>query len=177
MVLSLWISIDNLTSGNTLLVTGNIIMLAGLLISSVAGVLDIRHNRRHRTLPPPKPLSRQNPRRTAVRFAVAGLLADAVGDAAPEAPDWDGPGPVLFALLALMVAFVPGRFMLLLSIPLSAVFILGVLADPEPLDRLTNPTAQPLGFAGTVLQLAGLTTAVIAGVIAVLPPKPTPTKA
>lgn len=185
VVLSLWISIgglaggdlvDNLTSPDTLLVAGNVVMLAGLLTSSVAGVLAIRHNRRHLTASPPRPLSRANPRRVAVGFAVAGMLADAVGDAAPEALDWDGPGPVLFAVLALLVAFVPGRFMLLLSIPLCAAFIMGVFANPEPMERLTNPTAHPLGFAGTLVQLLGLTTAVIAGVVAVTPKRPSPAR-
>ncbi|GAA1565348.1 hypothetical protein GCM10009678_55500 [Actinomadura kijaniata] len=69
------------------------------------------------------------------RHRPLGLPPATIGDAAPEALDWDGPGPVLFTLLALLVAFVPGRFMLLLS----PVFILGVLANPEP----PSPSASP----------------------------------
>ncbi|WP_199931313.1 hypothetical protein [Streptomyces sp. CB02923] len=178
VVLSLWIVGGGLAGGNltanlasdtTLMVAGNAVMLLGLGTSTVAGALAIRHNLRQRTAPLVKPLSAENPRRPAVWIVIAGLLADAIGDAAPEGLRWDGPGPAMFAALAVLVALVPGRAIPLLCIPLSGAFILGVFINPEPLAVLTNPGADALGFGGIVLQLAGLTTAMVASGVAAIP--------
>ncbi|MFK8843978.1 hypothetical protein [Streptomyces sp. Ac-502] len=178
VLLSLWITVGglvggqlaaNLGSANSALAAGNAVMLLGLVSSSVAAVFAIRHNRRQGTGPLVKPLSARNPRRTAVWCAVAGMLADAIGDAAPEGLRWDGPGPAMFAALALLVALVPGRFMPMLSVALSAAFIVGLTSNPESLAALTDPGGDPVGFGGVALQLAGLITTVVAGSLAAFP--------
>ena len=164
--------INNLMSADSLLVAGNIIMVAGLCLSAVAAVFTIVHNRR--TLPPEartKPLSHANPRRAAIIATTAGLLVAAIGDAAPEGLDvteWDGPGPVLFLLLAIMVALIPGRFTALLAIVLSSAFVVGALTNPESVQRLTTPVAL-LGFSSGILQLLGLLTAIGFGIVSAIP--------
>jgi hypothetical protein len=177
VLLSFWIAVgglasgklgDNLASSNVVLVAGNVVMLLGLLFSAVAGVFAIRHNRRARQGAQVKPLSADNPHRVAVLVMVAGLLADAIGDAAPEGLDWDGPGPAVFFGLAVMVALIPGRFAITLSAILSAAFVYGALTNPEPLEKLSTPS-DLLGFAGILLQLLGLVVAVVAGLVAISP--------
>jgi hypothetical protein len=182
VVLGLWIVIggylggdlrDNLASSNGGLVAGNIVMVAGLLLSAGFGVLAIRHNRHVRTEPAVKPLSKDNPRRTAVIVTIAGLVTDAVADGAPEGLNWDGPGPVLFLLLAIIVAITPGRFMIMIAVLLSMGFVVGALTNPEPLDRLSNPgDFLPFGFM--VLQITGLLVAIVAGIVAVWPERRVP---
>lgn len=182
VVLGLWIVIggyaggdlrDNLASPNGGLAAGNIIMIVGLLFSAAAGVLAIRHNRRTMTEAAVKPLSRDNPRRTAVIVTIAGLVTNAVADGAPEGLDWDGPGPALFLILAIIVAITPGRFMIMIAVLLSMGFVVGALTNPEPLDRLSNPgDFIPFGFM--VLQITGLLVATVAGIVAVWPDKRIP---
>lgn len=181
VVMSLWITVGglmggdlqkNLGSGDVGLVAGNVVMELGLLFSAVAGCVAVAANRRdHAGTPQVKPLSRENPRRTAVLVVTGGLLADAIGDAAPEGLVWDGPGPVLFLGLAVAVALVPGRFMTLLAMPLCGAFVVGCLTNPEPLQALATPS-DPLPFVGILVQLAGLTTALLAGVFVVRPDRP-----
>jgi hypothetical protein len=182
VVLGLWIVIggylggdlrDNLESSNGGLVAGNIVMIVGLLLSAVFGVLAIRHNRQVRTEPAIKPLSKDNPRRMAVIVTIAGLATDAVADGAPEGLNWDGPGPVLFLILAAIVAVTPGRFMIMIAVLLSMGFVVGALTNPEPIDRLSNPgDFIPFGFM--VLQITGLLVAIVAGIVAVWPNKRIP---
>lgn len=159
--------IPNLTSSHAGVVTGNLVMCAGLLVSAVAGVAAIAENRRH-AKPVIMPLSTRNPRRTTMLVLIAALLAVAVGDAAPEGLRWDGPGPVLFAALALLTALVPGRSMILLAILMSGAFVVGAARSPEVLDRLSTPS-DVLGFGSSILQIAGLVVAVTAGALAARP--------
>lgn len=177
VVLSVWIVVggylggdlaDNLRSDDDGLVTGNVVMIVGLLCSAVAGVFAIVHNRRVATAPAVKPLSRENPRRVAVIVTIAGLVTDAVADGAPEGLNWDGPGPVLFLLLAVIVAVTPGRFMIMIAVLLSSGFVVGALTNPEPLARLSNP-ADVIPFGFMVLQITGLVVAIVAGLVAVWP--------
>ncbi|MFD9894497.1 hypothetical protein ACFWY9_34570 [Amycolatopsis sp. NPDC059027] len=177
IALSLWITIGGLAGGNLLrnladprggVVAGNIVMLAGLAISAVAGLFAIVHN--HRTRPEPwvAPLGSHNPRRVPVTLVFAGLLLDAVGDAAPEGFNWDGPGPILFLVLAILVAVLPGNAMIELSMMLSLTFVLTAFMNPESGRRLSTPS-DVLPFAGTLTQVVGLALAVLAGVVAILP--------
>lgn len=117
-----------------------------------------------------RPIDRLNPRRVPAVITIAGLIATAVGDGAPEGLDWDGPGPAIFAVLAALVAVVRGRSMLLLAVVLSATFLYGSFANPESVARLTDPWSVPdLGCA--ILQVVGLVCAVVAGVVALRPPR------
>ena len=175
--LALWIVIGglaagellpNLTSDNAGVVVGNVVMCVGLLVAAVAGAVTIAGNRRRRSEPQVMPLARQNPRRTLMLVLVAALVAVGVGDAAPEGLQWDGPGPVLFAVLAVLVAVVPGRSMVLLAILMSAAFVLGAARSPEVLERLSTPS-DVLGFGSSLLQIVGLVTAVVTGAVAVRP--------
>ncbi|TCO62256.1 hypothetical protein [Actinocrispum wychmicini] len=177
VILALWIVIGglaggillrNLASTNAGTVAGNVVMVAGLAVTAVAGVLAIAHNRRTRPESAPRPLDRSNPRRLAALLTVIGLAVDAIGDAAPEGLNWDGPGPALFAILAVVVALVPGRAMIGLSMLLSLTFVLAAVAEPDSVNRLLNP-ADALPFGGVVAQILGLSLAVVAGTVAIAP--------
>ena len=160
--------IDNFTSPNIGVVLANVVLTVGLALAAVAGVVAIVHNRRRQTAPQLAPLSAHNPRRRVMVVLVVALVAVGVGDAAPEALRWDGPGPVLFAALALLVAVVPGRSMVLLSLLMSVAFVVGALRSPVSMGRLATPS-DLLGFGSTVLQILALVVAAVAGVLAVLP--------
>lgn len=177
VVLSLWIVvgglaggdlIGNLVLGNAGLTTGIIVMVLGLLMSAAAGIVAIVHNRRAGALPSPKPLSTNNPRRVAVIVTVVGLVIDAIADGAPEGLNWDGPGPVLFLILAALVAFVPGRTMPALAVVISCTFVFAAFTNPEPLERLANP-GELVGFGFQVLQILGLCVAIAGGIAALAP--------
>jgi hypothetical protein len=176
VALSLWIVVggiaggnltDNLRSPNLGVAAGTVVMVLGLLLSVVSGIVAIVRNRRAMTEKPAKPLSALNPRRAAYAVAVLGLLMDAVGDAAPEGLNWDGPGPVLFLALALLVAFVPGQFMVMLAMVLSAAFVVGSFSSPEAAARFTD--SSPLVSVAAYVQTAGLVVALFAGLAAILP--------
>jgi hypothetical protein len=175
--LALWIVIGGVAGGNLTrnlaspepgVVVGNVVMSIGLVAAAVAGAFAITANRRSGRTPLPRPLAAENPRRLAVIVTLAGLLAAAIGDAAPEGLNWDGPGPVLFTLLAILTAVVPGRSVPLLSVLLSLAFLVTAFMVPESLARLSNP-ADVLPFAGTVTQVIGLAVAVVAAVATTLP--------
>ncbi|GAA1973678.1 hypothetical protein GCM10009754_55780 [Amycolatopsis minnesotensis] len=177
IALSLWITIGGLAGGNlqdnladpdTGMVVGNIVMLAGLAISAIAGVLAIRHNFRTRPEKRIAPLGSGNPRRIATTIVFAGLLLDAIGDAAPEGFNWDGPGPILFLVLAILVALIPGNAMIELSMMLSLTFVLTAFLNPQAGQRLTDPS-NVLPFTGALMQVVGLSLAVLAGAVAILP--------
>jgi hypothetical protein len=160
--------VDNLVSGSVGLIAGNVVMVGGLLVAAAAGVVAIA--RRGDAVPERevKPLSAENPRRPAVITTVASLVAVAVGDAAPEGLNWDGPGPALFLILAILVALVPGRSVILLSCVMCVAFLGGALSSPASLARFAAPSAL-LEFGSAVLQTVGLVVGLIAGIVAVWP--------
>lgn len=177
VALALWIVIgglaggnltENLASGDVGIIAGNLVMVLGLLVAAVAGVLAIRHNRRHPGQRQPKPLDGANPHRGATLVTVLALVAVAIGDGAPEGLNWDGPGPVLFLALAVAVALVPGRTMLLLSMLMCVAFIAGWFGSSEVAQKLAAP-ADWFPFACTLLQILGLFTGLVAGAFAALP--------
>lgn len=177
IALSLWITIgglaggnllENLASPNTGLVAGNLVMLAGLVISAVAGVIAIPHNYQTRPETRIAPLGARNPDRIATIVVFSGLLLDAVGDAAPEGFNWDGPGPILFLVLAILVALIPGKAMIELSMMLSLTFVLTAFLNPQAGARLMEPS-NVLPFVGALMQVVGLGVAVVAGLFVVVP--------
>ncbi|HEY2694612.1 MAG TPA: hypothetical protein VGJ45_04030, partial [Pseudonocardiaceae bacterium] len=84
-----------------------------------------------------------------------------------EGLHWDGPGPVVFLILALLTLFVPGRHILMLSALLAAAFVYGAI-DNAPADHLTTPS-DTMPFIWANLQMLGYLVATIAGAIACLP--------
>jgi hypothetical protein len=158
----------NLSMGNTGLAVGVWILYAGLAVSVIAGVVAIVVGRRGAQRQP-APYSRDNPRRTVTMIAVGGLFLAAISDAAPEGLRWDGPGPIVFLVLGLLMLFVPGRHIAMLSALLSAAFIYGAF-DNMATDHLTTPSdTVPFVFAN--LQLVGYTVATVAAAISCLPVK------
>lgn len=176
MVLSAFIAIGGLVGGDTArnLNMGNLgvtvglwVLYAGLALSVIAGVVAIIVGRRAAPGRQPAPYRRENPRHTVTLIAVGGLFLAAIADAAPEGLHWDGPGPVMFLILALLTLFVPGRHILMLSALLAAAFVYGAV-DNIPADRLTTPS-DTMPFVWANLQLLGYLVAAIAGAIACLP--------
>ena len=98
-------------------------------------------------------------RRPAVLVTVGGLAAAALGDLAQG---WDGPGPVVFGVLAIAVAALPSRVLAAVAALVSALFVVGALSNPGSIARLTDP-ADVAGFASGVLQLLGFVLAAVAG--------------
>src|SRR5205807_68127 len=129
------------------------VLYAGLALSVIAGIVAIILGRRNAPSRQPKPYSRENPRRTSTLIAVGGLSLAAIADAAPEGLHWDGPGPVVFLILALLALFVPGRHIMMLSALLAAAFVYGAF-DNIPADHLTTP-ADTMPFIWANLQLLG----------------------
>jgi hypothetical protein len=176
MLLSAFIAIGGLLGGNTArnLNMGNLgvtiglwVLYAGLALSVLSGVVAIVVGRRNAPGRQPAPYSRENPRRTSTLVAVGGLSLAAIADAAPEGLHWDGPGPVVFLILALLALFVPGRHILMLSALLAAAFVYGAI-DNAPVDHLTTPS-DTMPFIWANLQMLGYLVATIAGAIACLP--------
>ncbi|WP_064745491.1 hypothetical protein [Pseudonocardia acaciae] len=174
IALALWIVVgglaggdlvDNLRSGGVGLVAGNLVMVAGLLVAAAAGVVAIARARPGRQS---RPLGAENPRRPAVIVTVVSLVAVAVGDAAPEGLDWDGPGPALFVILAIVVALVPGRAMILLSCIMCVAFLGGAAGSPDSRARFADPS-RLLEFGSAVLQTLGLVVGLVAGIAAAWP--------
>ncbi|HEX4223281.1 MAG TPA: hypothetical protein VHZ97_13020 [Pseudonocardiaceae bacterium] len=159
----------DLAAGNTGLTIGVWLMNAGLGLAVVAGIVAIVIGRRRASDRQPAPYSKDNPHRTTTLIAAGALFLSAIADAAPEGLHWDGPGPVMFLVLGLLVLFVPGRHILMLSALLSAAFVYGAF-DNMATDHLTTPSdTVPFIFAN--LQLVGYTVATVAGGLAALPVK------
>lgn len=143
--------IDNLTSSNSALVAGTVVMGSGLLLSSVAGAAALLKNRHTTGESQPRPLSRRNPGRTSV-----------IGLAGAERLDFNGPGPIPFFALAIAVTLVRGRYVVGLALVLSTVFLGAVFSNPGPLARLAD-TSDLLGFGSTLFHAGSLVVIIIAG--------------
>jgi hypothetical protein len=105
--------------------------------------------------------------------ACVALVVAAIGDAGPEIVEsrslvagYDGPGPLIYLGVAVVVAAVRWRFMPLLAVVTGVVFIAGGLADSSFVSRLGTPV-EPVAFSGGWLQMAGFAAAVAFGVAAV----------
>lgn len=159
---------QNLASGDTGVVLGNLVMAGGLALSVVAGIGAVALNRRRRPQSETTPLSPRNPRRLAFIITAIGLFSDALGDALPEGFDWDGLGPMLFLALSIAVLLVPGRSMAALTSLICFAFLGGAFSSEEFVARLTA-RSQVLPFIGAYMQIFGLIIAMIVAVVAVLP--------
>jgi hypothetical protein len=100
------------------------------------------------------------------------LVLAAVGDAGPEIVEsrslvagYDGPGPLIYLGVAVLVAAVRWRFVPLVAVAMSALFLVGGLADAEFRDRLAEPAGA--GFAGGWLQVLSFAAAIVCGTAAV----------
>jgi hypothetical protein len=93
---------------------------------------------------------------------VAGLALAALAD---RIQPWDGPGPVIFAALAVIVAIFPRRTVCATAAVICAIFIVGALVNPENTHRLTTPS-DVLDFVTGVAQLTGFALGVLAGCLA-----------
>ncbi|MGA5300072.1 hypothetical protein ACPCHT_09105 [Nucisporomicrobium flavum] len=116
--------------------------------------------------------SRTGQRRMWVVSSCIALVLAAVGDAGPEIVEsrslvagYDGPGPLICLGVAVLVAAVRWRFVPLVAVAMSALFLVGGLADAEFRNRLTGPVGA--GFAGGWLQMLGFAAAFVCGLAAV----------
>ena len=110
--------------------------------------------------------------RSIVATCVALVLA-AVGDAGPEiiesrslVADYDGPGPLIYLVFAAVVGTFRWRYVPLLAVLMSALFLVGGFADSDFTRRLTMPT-ETAGFVGAWLQTIGFVAAIGFGIAAV----------
>jgi len=110
-------------------------------------------------------------RRWALATSVALVLA-AIGDAGPEIVEsrslvagYDGPGPLICLGVAVLVAAVRWRFVPLVAVAMSALFLVGGFADVAFRDRLTRPGGA--AFAGGWLQMLSFGAAIVCGTAAV----------
>jgi hypothetical protein len=110
-------------------------------------------------------------RRWVVATCVALVLA-AVGDAGPEilaarslVAGYDGPGPLIYLGVAALVATVRWRFVPLLAVVMSALFLFGAFADADFAGRLITPTG--VTFVAAWLQVLSFAAAIVCGTAAV----------
>ncbi|SMD22955.1 hypothetical protein [Kibdelosporangium aridum] len=158
VAMSAWIFYGGLNSGSLtrglsstkdIVAVGNWVMVAGLVVSVIAAVVAMTVTRSSEP---------QVGQRTAVTVTSSGLLVYAVGNAWMGGWDLSRPGPIPFAVLALLVALVRYRFMVMISIVMSIAFLEGTVS------RLSS-----VGFGSAALMMAGLVMALVAGVVAVVP--------
>ena len=102
----------------------------------------------------------------AVHVTVVGLLMAAFGDALQG---WDGPGPLIFAALAIIVASVRWRVVPAVAVVVSAFLVVGALVNPVSTQRLSN-ASDIVGFGSGWLQLLGFVVSIVAGIVAVAAP-------
>ncbi len=102
----------------------------------------------------------------------AALVLAAVGDAGPEivasrslVAGYDGPGPLIYLAVAVLVATVRRRLVPLAAVVMSAFFLFGGFADADFVDRLTAGSGA--GFVAAWLQMLSFAAAVVCGTAAV----------
>jgi hypothetical protein len=100
------------------------------------------------------------------------LVLAAVGDAGPEVvgsrslvAGYDGPGPLIYLGVAVLVVAARWRFVPLVAVAMSALFLVGGLADADFRDRLAGPVGA--GFTGGWLQMISFVAAILCGLVAV----------
>ncbi|SDT78170.1 hypothetical protein [Actinoplanes derwentensis] len=110
--------------------------------------------------------------RTWVVATCGALVLAAVGDAGPEIVEsrgllagHDGPGPLIYLGVAVLLAAVRWRFVPLVAVAMSVLFLVGGFADAAFRSRLTGPVGA--GFAGGWLQMLSFGAAIVCGTAAV----------
>lgn len=105
--------------------------------------------------------------------ACAALVVAAIGDAGPEIVEsrslvagYDGPGPLIYLGVAVVVAAVRWRFMPLLAVMTGVLFLAGGFSDASFVSRL-GIRSDPVPFTGGWLQMAAFAATVVFGVAAV----------
>lgn len=105
-------------------------------------------------------------RRRWIVATCGALFLAAVGDAGPEIiksgtllAGYDGPGPLIYLGVAALVAAVPWRYMPLLAVATSALFLVGGFANPDFVTRLTSPAG--VGFFAGWLQMLSFAAAIV----------------
>jgi hypothetical protein len=116
--------------------------------------------------------ARTDRRRWAIA-ACAALVVAAVADGGPEIlgsrsliAGYDGPGPLIYLGVAIVVAAVRWRFMPLLAVATGLLFLVGGFANHTFVSRLGTPT-DPLQFSAGWLQMIGFAAAAGCGLVAV----------
>jgi hypothetical protein len=114
-------------------------------------------------------------RRRWALVACVALVVAAIGDAGPEiikshslVSGYDGPGPLIYLVVAAVVAAIRWRFMPLLAVATAVLFLVGGFSDASFVSRLGTP-ADAVPFAAGWLQMAGFAVAAAFGIAAVLP--------
>ncbi|GLW33588.1 hypothetical protein [Actinoplanes regularis] len=100
------------------------------------------------------------------------LVLAAVGDAGPEivasrslTAGYDGPGPLIYLGVAVLVAALRWRFVPLAAVVMSAFFLFGGFADADFVDRLTAGSGA--GFVAAWLQMLSFAAAIVCGTAAI----------
>nr|WP_157528541.1 hypothetical protein [Kibdelosporangium sp. MJ126-NF4] len=150
--------IKGLTSTKDIVLIGNWVMVAGLVVSVIAAVVAMATAR---------PTEPNLERSTPVVVTSVGLLVFAIGNAMIFGLKLERPIAIVFIVMALLIPVVRHRFMIMISIVMSAAFLEGLLSQGG-VARLGTPS-EVVDFGATLLMLGGLTAALIAGIIAVLP--------
>ena len=111
-------------------------------------------------------------RGTWVVATCGALVLAAVGDAGPEIVEsrslvagYDGPGPLIYLGVAVIVAAVRWRFAPLLAVVMSTVFLFGGFANADFVERLTDPPGAE--FVGAWLQMLSFAAAIVCGTASV----------
>jgi len=112
----------------------------------------------------------------AVRLLVVGLVVAAAGMLVQYASGVDyptiPPGPIISLAAAALVAFGPWRWAPVVGLAVAAFISIGgaiaTIAGNGFTPQLSDPGAVG-GFAGTLVQIAGLLIALAAGVVAAMP--------
>jgi hypothetical protein len=98
-------------------------------------------------------------------FLIATCVALVLAASGDAATGYDGPGPFIDLAFAVMVALVWWRFVPLLVVAMSALFLYGGLATPEFAARLIRPH-HAVDFTAGWLQMLGFLAAAIFAVTA-----------
>jgi uncharacterized membrane protein len=104
------------------------------------------------------------------KLTFAGLVAGAIGIAllwvgGIAFPFYPPPGFLILCAGAVIVALVRWRWAPLVGVALGLFMIVGFLASPNGIDNLTAVHGATISV-GTVVQLLGVVTAVVAGLVA-----------
>lgn len=115
-------------------------------------------------------MNKQAPLSVASKLTAVGLVAGAAGiviqilTGVAEYP-MIPPGAVILLAAALLVSLLPWRWAPVVGVALAILILVGAFVTPGTGNRLSEP--EEIGpFIGTSVQMLGLLTAVVAGIVA-----------